>query len=584
MRAKILKFAKYAFFAVVIVVGVVFIPYHLAFAGKIIPNVWVGEINLGGKSTSAAQSLITAYLENKERGIITLSNEKDFQKLPLIELGLSYNPKETTITAYRVGRSGNIITDTKNKITAYRKGVRVKPTFTIDEQIFTSQAEKYFGEFEEKFVEASLTLKEGKVIFVPGQEGKALNLGAMLSCFANKAGQLESEPKCPVIYIVKKPQYGEQDFANIVNKVLSLEGVEVTINWAGGAETLTGAALLNLLEVEPKGLFVSLEKVTQYVGNLAQHINREPVNAAFEVKESGALAMFTPSREGIRLNEESLTENLVELLDEILKTEVRERKNYLELDAQTEIINPEISSVENEYGIKTLLGEGKSNYHGSIANRIYNINLASESLNGRLIEPGATVSFNNLLGEVSSDTGYKASFVIIGNQTILGAGGGVCQASTTMFRAVLNAGLPIINRMAHLYRVHYYEPPLGMDATVMAPYTDFVFQNDTPAYILVQTYVNNETEDVTYNIFGTSDGRQTTIGEPVVTNQTGYPATIYKEDATLEKGKTVQVEWAAGGASAMVTRQVTREGVTLQDDTFVSNYVPWPAVFLVGTK
>jgi vancomycin resistance protein YoaR len=123
-----------------------------------------------------------------------------------------------------------------------------------------------------------------------------------------------------------------------------------------------------------------------------------------------------------------------------------------------------------------------------------------------------------------------------------------------------------------------------MDATVMAPYTDFVFQNDTPNYLLVQTHVNEATEDVTYNIFGTNDGRQTKISDPIITNQTGYPAARYQDDPELEKGKTVQVEWAAGGASAKVTRTVTRGGELLQNDTFTSHYVPWPAVYLVGTK
>jgi len=570
----------------VVPVGVILIPYHLAFAKKVIPQVWVGRINLGNKDINTAQSLVTAFLDKLESDkiIFSTTGEDKSQEIALIDLGITFDVKQTVKNAYLIGRSGNLIKDTKDKITAYRRGIKISPVYTIDNAIYTSRIEKYFGEEEEEFTEASLTLENGQVIFKPGQAGKIVDEERVRSCIENIISHSKKQALCEIGFLEKKPQYTQKDFLAVRSEVLALKDTEVSINWPGGADTLKENALLDLLEVEPQGLFVSLEKATQYAEDLSQRIDRNPVNASFEIKEDGKLALFTPASEGVRLEQDSLVENLVELLDQILKTDPSQRKKYYKLEAKTELLQPEISSAENEYGIETLLGEGKSNYHGSISGRIYNIKLASKKLNGRLIKPGAVVSFNNLLGDVSADTGYKSSYVIINNQTILGAGGGVCQTSTTMFRAALNAGLPILDRTAHLYRVHYYEPPLGIDATVMAPYTDFVFKNNTPAYLLIQTHVNGETEDVIYRIFGTDDGRKTVVSEPVITNQTGYPEPIYKDDPTLEKEKTVQVEWAAAGATATVTRKVTRNGEILEDDTFVSNYVPWPAVYLVGTK
>src|SRR5581483_1675543 len=239
----------------------------------------------------------------------------------------------------------------------------------------------------------------------------------------------------------------------------------------------------------------------------------------------------------------------------------------------------------NNLGITQLIGQGESLFQGSIDTRIYNIELAASRINGALIAPGEIFSFDKTLGDVSSLTGYKQAYVIQNGKTVLGDGGGVCQVSTTTFRAILNAGLPVVERHAHAYRVEYYEEdsPPGIDATIYVPSVDLKFKNDTNHYILVQTNVDPASLKLTVSLYGTSDGRVSTISTPVITSQTPAPPPLNVDDPTLPKGTVKQTDFAAAGANVYFTRKVVRNGQVLINETYYSNYQPWQAVYVHGT-
>ncbi|MBI3620325.1 VanW family protein, partial [Candidatus Roizmanbacteria bacterium] len=174
------------------------------------------------------------------------------------------------------------------------------------------------------------------------------------------------------------------------------------------------------------------------------------------------------------------------------------------------VIEPEIILSEaNSFGIESLIAVGKSDYTHSIPQRVHNILLAASKFNGILIPKGKTLSFNERVGDISSSTGYQPAYVIKNGKTVLGDGGGVCQVSTTLFRAALNAGLAIEERIAHAYRVGYYENDSkpGFDATVFAPYADLKIVNDSPASILIETEVDEEHNLLYFRLYGKNDGR-----------------------------------------------------------------------------
>jgi vancomycin resistance protein YoaR len=240
----------------------------------------------------------------------------------------------------------------------------------------------------------------------------------------------------------------------------------------------------------------------------------------------------------------------------------------------------------NSFGIAEEIGKGSSTFHHSIPGRIHNVALAASRVSGILVKPGETFSFDKYLGDVSKFTGYEQAYIISNGKTILGDGGGVCQVSTTLFRAILNAGLPITERHAHAYEVGYYtqDAPLGFDATVYVPTVDFKFVNDTSNYILVESYVNVDTQTLSYVIYGKKDGRKVNVTTPVVTDQTPAPPPVYQDDPALPKGTTQQVDFAANGATSTFYRTVTKDGKTIIDEKYVSHYTPWSAVYNVGTK
>ncbi|WP_114314128.1 VanW family protein [Thermus caldifontis] len=228
-------------------------------------------------------------------------------------------------------------------------------------------------------------------------------------------------------------------------------------------------------------------------------------------------------------------------------------------------------------GVREHLATGETDFRGSSRERTHNLLLASSKLDGLLIPPG-TFSFNQALGPVTKEEGYKEAFVIVGDRTEQGVGGGVCQVSTTLFRAFFLAGLPILERHAHSYQVAYYKPT-GLDAAVIQPYKDLKVVNDTPGYILVQRSLQGTT--LRFHLFGTKD-REVRWEGPFISDQ--KPPLPPKEipDPSLPPGVRKQVDFAAEGAKVEVRRTVRYRDGRVREDKVVSVYRPWGAVYLVG--
>lgn len=193
-----------------------------------------------------------------------------------------------------------------------------------------------------------------------------------------------------------------------------------------------------------------------------------------------------------------------------------------------------------------LLASGVSNFAGSPRNRIHNITVATQRFNGVVLLPGDTFSFNQFLGTVDGANGYKPELVIKENVTTPEYGGGICQVSTTAFRAAMLAGLKITTRRNHSYPVRYYGTP-GYDATVYAPSTDLQFINDTDQPVILKTSLTGT--KVIFEVWGQSDGRQVIVNGPFVT------------DKKLN-----------GSLTAAVAQIVKKNGKSIREQNFVSHY------------
>ncbi len=333
----------------------------------------------------------------------------------------------------------------------------------------------------------------------------------------------------------------------------------------------------------PASYHYSENKLTAFLSPIIKKLQVDPVNGLFTF-QNGRVTAFKPSQDGQTIDMNGLKN---EISSKFLTVMTARKPQIIAIQVPIKILKPKVTTGKaNNLGIKELLGQGTSLFQDSIVNRIYNITLASTRLNGILVAPNEVFSFNQALGDVSAFTGYQQAYIIQNGRTVLGDGGGVCQVSTTLFRAILNAGLPVVERHAHAYRVGYYEEdsPPGLDATVYSPSVDLKFKNDTGNYILIQSSIDPSIERLTFSLYGTKDGRIVTLTKPIVTNQTPPLPTVYQDDPTLPKGQLKQVDFSAPGANVYFTRKVVKDGKVIISDTFYSNYQPWAAVYLRGTK
>jgi vancomycin resistance protein YoaR len=339
---------------------------------------------------------------------------------------------------------------------------------------------------------------------------------------------------------------------------------------------------LNGLNLSPSYHY-SEETFNRVLTPFAEKVNKEPINAIFDF-QNGKVLTFKPSENGQMIDIEKAKKDLTSQFEKILLKQIPQKIN---LPISVKTLFPKITTDKaNNLGIKEMIGMGTSLFQHSIQGRIFNVTLAASKINGALIAPNEIFSFDKALGDVSAFTGYKQAYIIQNGKTVLGDGGGVCQVSTTFFRALLNAGLPITERHAHAYRVGYYEEdgPPGLDATIFSPDVDLKFKNDTDNYILVQTRIDPETLKLSIFLYGTLDGRTVTLTQPIVSNRVPPPPDQYQDDPTLPKGTLKQVDFSAEGSKVSFSRVVTKNGKKIISENYISNYAPWQSIYLRGTK
>lgn len=269
-----------------------------------------------------------------------------------------------------------------------------------------------------------------------------------------------------------------------------------------------------------------------FIKDLAGKFNREPADAKLKM-ENGRVSAFSLSSPGVRLDEKKS-------VDEIIKHLTGPATDASHLKLSYDNIEPAVSmdSIDN-LGITNLLGEGRSNFAGSPRNRVYNIKVATRRFDGLLIKPNEEFSFVQHLGEVDGEHGYLPELVIKNNKTELEYGGGICQVSTTTFRAAINSGLKITMRRNHAYPVGYYNPQ-GMDATVYVPMPDLRFRNDTPGHILIEIKI--EGTQLIINFYGSSDGRKVNVIGPKITerNPDGSMKTVFTQEVLDKDGNILR--------------------------------------------
>lgn len=567
--------------------------YQLFYAGRIFPGVSVAGVDLSGLNPSDAALKLNQALSFSTSGkILFRDGEKAWVATPA-ELGMVFDPSASAQTAYKLGRSGGLFGALSGQMRASGAGVSVPPVIVFDQRVAYQYLSQISTQVNQPLKEASLKLEGTNVITEPGQVGRELKIDATLVYLAAQL-QTFSDGEVPLVVQELQPQVLDVSAQADTARLILSQPLTLTIPNATGADS--GPYVYN-----PEVL------ATLIIPQRVQDGDEQSVQVVLNPR--GVRDLLVP----VKTQVDRLPSDAKFIFnDQTLQLDVMQDSSLgreLDIDASIKAINEAIGRGEHtvslvvnetqprvsatttgqELGITQLIWSETSYFYGSSAERIQNIEAAARQYHGLLVAPGETFSMGEHLGDVSLDNGFAEALIIYGGRTIKGVGGGVCQVSTTLFRAVFNAGFPIVERTPHAYRVGYYEqnagggvdPRLaGLDATVYFPLVDFKFTNDSPYWILMETYMGSSS--LTWKFYSTSDGRTVTYDTTGPTNVVSAPSPLFEENPELGKNEMKQVDWAANGADVSVTRTVWKNGAVYFQDTVNTHYEPWQAICQYG--
>lgn len=452
--------------------------------------------------------------------------------------------------------------------------------FTYDSDKLSQLVDNISTQIDQPFVPTELIIKDKKISVSNGSIGLKLNQTKTREQIINNLNfaNFNETIQLPVESIGSTPN---QDKINqTISRAQKLIGKSVVLITPSDRVTLNDQTLISWIDFD-NGF--QEDKIDLYSQNTSQSFKHDPVDAVFKF-ENGKVLDFQTAKNGVSVNADQLSQDIISAFTSLENSD----KTSYEFNLSYQTTEPKITNSDvNNLGIKELIGSGTSTFKHSSATRNVNIAKGSSIVNRILVAPEETFSFVKSLGEVTLEAGYAKAYIIRQGKTELDVGGGICQVSTTLFRAMLNSGLDITERKAHAYRVSYYEEDSkpGFDATVFIPSPDLKFTNDTGHYVLIQSVLDMDNRRLTYEIYGTSDGRKTEITNYRQWDATPAPPDVWIDDPTLPAGKTIQDEHSVPGLKTAFDWTVKdKNGNVIHQKTFQSNFVPWAAVYRRGPQ
>ncbi len=567
-----------------------------SYQNRMYPNTYINSIDVSGLSLGTAITILEDHRKILDSHNFTLSVDDINLSSSSAELGYTTDFSKAANEIYIQQHNKSAFSNLFSALFSYMQKHELEAPKKYDEQ----KLAKFLEQFNQKVelvgnnptVSLKVTGSVNSIIVDSGKPGRKLN-------------SVETTQK--ILEELQNEKFAVTAKIASTSSVLTNEEIEKTIEQATVfvSKKLTVKADDFKLFLDDKDLVSYLNplggyqktKMNETITEFSESVNRAPQNAVFTYnKDTLEVSEFVPDRDGLEVDIESSIQLIESWMNDVAQTAQIENKKTeneaqkIEIPESVQLVlkktKPEITLDQtNDLGIKERIGFGESYYHHSIPNRIHNVDITSEKVNLTIVKPGEEFSFNKTLGDVSKATGYRSAYVIQGGKTVLGDGGGVCQVSSTTFRAVLDAGLDITKRLQHAYRVSYYElnSDPGFDATVYSGDIDFRFKNDTDQHIILLYQNDPEKLYMTTEIYGTNDGRVSEVHSYKKWGATGPLPTEYFPTNELPTGVKKQIDWAVGGVKTEFTHTVKdKNGNIIHNDTYYSNYRPWSAKYMVG--
>jgi len=565
-----------------LLVAVVVVAYQLVYAGSIYPGVRVGDIQLGGMSRDRALETVGAVFKQRA-GRTLLLRAPDAQWQPtLAELGVGFDARAAVDAAYGVGRTGNPLERLGAQVSALVRGYAASAQeMGTDRARLQGYLAGLARSIDRPVKDAELVIgSDLSVTISPSVIGRKLDLSAAAAAVERAAADGSDSIDLPVAET--KPQRVEKDLEEARAKLSRMLSGPVVMEFEGRRWTLSAKEIAGLVNIDygsRPSVSLKVDALRVFVDRMASEVDQPRKDARLDWN-GGKIRLLSPGQDGRKIDREKA----VSLLEEAISSDRRLVSIPGEVDkAIGGSIDP------NSLGIRERIEFGQTAITG-VPEKVHNIKLAASRLNGVVVRPGETFSFNKELGPTTLKSGYQIGFGISVNngemQTVPSVAGGICQVATTLLHAVFWAGYPIEERYAHLYWIpNYGLPPrglVGLDATVDDPVLDFKFVNNTENYILIQTRTDNNTLE--FDLYGTKPGWRVEVEGPIITNVVkADPATVRQEEPTWEVGRELWVERATDGMDVEIIRRVI-QGSDVRTLHLKSHYQPSRNVLMVGTK
>jgi vancomycin resistance protein YoaR len=576
----------------VLLVGVAALyAYDQQYAGRVLPGVRVGSVDLSGLPPDAARAELARAYGSLSEGQIVLSGIEDEQVITYAEIGRRPDVELIVAEALAVGRRGSPIDRAVADARTALRGIERDPRVTFDGEALATRVTAIADSLRIDPQDSTIVITGGDFVVEPGHVGRVADPAPVILALTGALARLAAPSRIELDLgvsvlepdVTAAEAYEAKRTAERVTKPiqlvvgddkLSIEATDLR-SWVSFRKTDAG-------DVTP---VVDTAPLTGIVETMAKKVDREPVNAEF-VTTSGLVTDIIPSKDGYRLDVAATVGQVEQLL--AARTGGAETAEVAPVLAVTP---PALTTEEARSAAplmtkisewKTYFPIGEKNGFGA------NIWIPALEIDGYVVGPHETFDFWKAIGPVTRERGYRDGGAIINGRTEpQGAlAGGICSCSTTLFNAALRAGFEMNARRNHYYYIDRY--PLGLDATVFISASGSVqtmsWTNDTDYPVLIRGYKIKQGNRgyVKFELYSVPNGRTVVIGNPIVKNV--RPASDTTQlTTTLNAGVRKRIEYPVDGKQVWRTVTVyNADGSILRQKTYYSNYSRVTGIVLIG--
>ena len=563
-----------------------------SYEAKVLPGVHVEGIDLTGLDRAGAAAALTSGLAYGNGSLVLRTPSGDIS-IPYSALGRRPDVDALVDAAMASGRGGDLAARVVGEVGQAVRGVSITPHVLIDRQALLDAVTAALTPLATSPLDATIHVSSGQFVATPAHDGSAVDPAPVI---AAALAALESADAAAqvVVAVTTTPVAATVSDAAVSaasERAAEIAASGVTVTFGKKSWTIKPAVIRTWIGFAPAAdgtisPTIDVAQIPKALKGVAKAVLRPATSAVFLHANTGRVVGVAASADGRQLDLAATSQRIAEtLLARVPGAALASVK------VATAPVPPKLTTAQarQKAPVLTLLGTWTTwfpisdhNYFGA------NIWVPAKLINGTVLGAGQTFDWWNTVGDVTPARGFGPGGVIKGNHTDpTGAlGGGMCSSSTTLFNAALRAGLQMGARGNHRYYINRY--PLGLDATVWkmgGGVQDMSFTNDTghPILILgIKTVGAGGRGYVTYQLWGTPDGRTVSVSAPVVTNVV-KPTTTTQLVDTLPHGVRQQTEYPSSQMDVAVTRVVRdKNGRIIRSEVWHSHYVLWNGIIQVG--